>query len=87
MKWLIIGLLLGGPMGYIVSALMQTASAEDDRSLAELVGLWKEEYTEIKCSKCGHEFSDEVTCCSMCYGWPWEYCPKCGSRMEVDEDA
>ena len=41
MKWLIIGLLLGGPMGYIVSALMQTASAEDDRTLDEII--WEEE--------------------------------------------
>ena len=43
MKWLIIGLLLGGPMGYIVSALMQTASAEDDRMLDEILWEGKED--------------------------------------------
>lgn len=33
----IVGLLIGGPLGYAVHALMQTASAEDDRLLDELL--------------------------------------------------
>lgn len=35
----ITGLLIGGSLGYIVSALMQTASAEDDRSLLDELGV------------------------------------------------
>ena len=45
-------------------------------------GEWIEQYTEIKCSCCGSEFTDEVTC-SEIFGWPWEYCPKCYARMKV----
>ena len=39
MTWLIVGLLIGGPLGYAVHALMQTASAEDDRSLLDELGV------------------------------------------------
>lgn len=60
-------------------------------SLDELVGRdalegeWIEHYTEIKCSCCGAEFNDEVTCCDV-FCWPWDRCPKCGARMKVGWD-
>lgn len=47
------------------------------------VGDWIEDACRIKCSVCGTDFNDEVTCCFDCYRWPWEYCPKCGARMKV----
>lgn len=51
-------------------------------------GEWIEDACRIKCSVCGTDFNDEVTCCSDCYRWPWNYCPNCGARMmEVSEDA
>ena len=47
-------------------------------------GEWIEDAMRIKCSACGTDFNDEVTCCSDCYRWPWNYCPYCGARMECD---
>ena len=49
-------------------------------------GNWISDLTTIRCSKCGGEFSDEVMCCGI-YGWPWMFCPKCGEKMEVSDDA
>ncbi len=49
------------------------------------VGKWIEERMEIRCSVCGKEYTDEVQCHSS-YGWPWEYCPNCGAKMEVTQD-
>ena len=51
------------------------------------VGKWIEDACRIKCSVCGTDFNDEVTCCSDCYRWPWNYCPRCGAKMEVTSDA
>ena len=36
MTGFLIGLLIGCPIGYAIHALMQTASAEDDRTLDEV---------------------------------------------------
>lgn len=46
------------------------------------VGKWIEVAMRIKCSVCGTDFNDEVTCCSYCYRWPWNYCPNCGAKIE-----
>lgn len=54
---------------------------------ARPVGKWIEVAMRIKCSVCGTDFNDEVTCCSNCYRWPWMFCPKCGAKMEVTADA
>ena len=43
---------------------------------------WIDKTMTIQCSACGNEFDDEVTCTDV-DGWPWEYCPKCGAKMEV----
>lgn len=60
-----------------------TISPDDVRG----VGKWIEDAMRIKCSVCGTDFNDEVTCCSDCYRWPWNYCPNCGVRMEVTNDT
>lgn len=51
---------------------------------AALIGAakWIDKTFTIQCSACGNEFDDEVTCTDV-DGWPWEYCPKCGVKMEV----
>lgn len=41
---------------------------------------WIENQTTIECPVCGKEFTDEVMCCSI-YGWPWRFCPKCGTKI------
>ena len=52
------------------------------------VGKWIEDAMRIKCSACGTDFNDEVTCCSDCYRWPWNYCPNCGAKMKgVSKDV
>lgn len=55
-----------------------TVSPDDVRG----VGDWIEDRMRIKCSVCGTDFNDEVTCCSNCYRWPWNYCPSCGAKMK-----
>ena len=60
-----------------------TVSPDDARG----VGKWIEETMRIKCSVCRTDFNDEVTCCFDCYRWPWRFCPNCGAKMEVSEDA
>ena len=60
-----------------------TISPDDVRG----VGKWIEDAMRIKCSVCGTDFNDEVTCCSDCYRWPWNYCPNCGARMKGAEDG
>jgi hypothetical protein len=72
--------------GYTIAAIeaAPTLSPDDVRG----VGEWSEDAMRIKCSACGTDFNDEVTCCSDCYRWPWNYCPNCGARMmEVTSDA
>ena len=54
------------------------AKADDVRG----VGKWIEVAMRIKCSVCGTDFNDEVTYCSDCYRWPWNYCPNCGAKIE-----
>lgn len=58
---------------------LPTVSPDDARG----VGKWIEDAMRIKCSVCGTDFNDEVTCCSDCYRWPWKFCPICGAKMEV----
>jgi len=59
-----------------------TISPDDARG----EGKWLDTPYAIECSKCHEEFDSEVACCDI-YGWPWKFCPNCGAKMEVSEDA
>jgi len=64
------------------TAKIKALLAKDTNVPDKEVVYWIENQTTIECGKCHTEFTDEVTCCSI-YGWPWNHCPKCGTRIEV----
>jgi hypothetical protein len=70
--------------GIVESKLEQPTLSPDD---LRPMGKWIEVAMRIKCSVCGTDFNDEVTCCSNCYRWPWNYCPNCGAKMKGAEDG
>lgn len=47
---------------------------------------WIENQMTIQCPLCGKDYSDEVYCCDN-FGWPWNYCPACGSKLEVFDET
>ena len=50
MTGFIVGLLVGGAVGYITAALMQTASAEDDKCLLDELNVYDKEETFEDCT-------------------------------------
>lgn len=50
MTHFIVGLLIGGAVGYVTAALMQTASAEDDRCLLDELNIYDKEETYDNCT-------------------------------------
>lgn len=50
MTTFIVGLLVGGAMGYVTAALMQTASAEDDKCLLDELNMFDDEEIHENCT-------------------------------------
>lgn len=50
MTTFIVGLLVGGAVGYITAALMQTASAEDDKCLLDEINMFDDEEIHENCT-------------------------------------
>lgn len=50
MTTFIVGLLVGGAVGYITAALMQTASAEDDKCLLDEINMFDDEEIHTGCT-------------------------------------
>ena len=50
MTTFIVGLLVGGAVGYITAALMQTASAEDDKTLLDEINMFDDEEIHENCT-------------------------------------
>ena len=50
MTTFIVGLLVGGAVGYITAALMQTASAEDDKTLLDEINMFDDEEIYTDCT-------------------------------------
>ena len=46
----IVGLLLGGAVGYVTAAMMQTASAEDDKCLLDEINMFDDEEIHENCT-------------------------------------
>ena len=46
----IVGLLVGGAVGYITAALMTTASAEDDKTLLDEINMFDDEEIHENCT-------------------------------------
>lgn len=64
----------------IMSELITSMNEED-------MGEWIESCENIKCSKCGSEFSGEIT--YMCISENWKYpkfCPNCGKKMKISNE-
>ena len=50
MTTFIVGLLVGGAVGYITAALMTTASAEDDKCLLDEINMFDDEEIHENCT-------------------------------------
>lgn len=50
MTTFIVGLLVGGAVGYITAALMTTASAEDDKTLLDEINMFDDEEIHENCT-------------------------------------
>ena len=64
-------------------ALEKAAISPDD---VRGVGKWTEDRMDYRCSVCGKSVKDEIFYMFEPYQMP-PYCPNCGAKMEVSEDA